>query len=348
MYPFVKKHGVILEKTENSFENEGVFNPAAIREGEFVHLFYRAVREGNFSSIGYCKLKGPLEVVERLEHPVFYPAISQEFKGTEDPRITKIEDTYYLSYAAFDGVNVFGAYAISKDLKKFERKGIITPKFTFDEYAELIRKNLEMISHKHILFYDLFQKYKLTNMMKADLYVWDKNVVFFPRKINGKFAFLHRLYPTIQIVYYEDPKELTMEFWSNYISNLKEHIVLNPSFHYERSHIGAGCPPIETEDGWLLIYHAAQTSPTGLIYHAAAALVDIDDPCKVLAHLKKPLFEPTEPYEKVGMVNNVVFPSGTALFDDELYVYYGAADLCLAVASMSITALLNELKQQKK
>jgi predicted GH43/DUF377 family glycosyl hydrolase len=185
-------------------------------------------------------------------------------------------------------------------------------------------------------------------MMKAELFVWDKNLVFFPRKIHGKFAFLHRLFPTIQIVYYEDPKELTMKFWSHYVSDLKKHIVLNPSFHYERSHIGAGCPPIETEDGWLMIYHAAQTSPTGLIYHAAAALLDIDDPCKVLAHLKKPLFEPTEPYEKVGVVNNVVFPSGSALFDDELYIYYGAADLSTAVASMSISALLNELKHQKK
>jgi predicted GH43/DUF377 family glycosyl hydrolase len=348
MYAFVKKHGVILEKTENSFENEGVFNPAAIREGEFVHIFYRAVRVGNFSSIGYCKLKGPLELIERCTNPIFSPATSQEFKGTEDPRITKIEDTYYLSYSAFDGINVFGAYATSKDLKTFERKGIITPKFTFDEYAGLIRQNLEKISEKHVLFYDLFQKYHLTNMMKADLYVWDKNVVFFPRKINGKFAFLHRLFPTIQIVYYEDPEELTVKFWSHYVSNLKEHIVLNPAFHYERSHIGAGCPPIETEDGWLMIYHAAQTSPTGLIYHAAAALLDIDDPCKVLAHLKKPLFEPTEPYEKVGVVNNVVFPSGSALFDDELYIYYGAADLSTAVASMSISALLNELKHQKK
>ena len=77
MYPFVTKHGVILEKTTNSFENEGVFNPAAIREGQFVHLFYRAVREGNFSSIGYCKLNGPMEVVERRSTPIFSPETSR-------------------------------------------------------------------------------------------------------------------------------------------------------------------------------------------------------------------------------------------------------------------------------
>ena len=344
MYPFVTKHGVILEKTTNSFENEGVFNPAAIREGQFVHLFYRAVREGNFSSIGYCKLNGPLEVVERRSTPIFSPENSEEFKGTEDPRITKIDNVYYLTYSAYDGVNVFGAYATSKDLQNFERQGIITPQFTYQKYAELMRCNLEKISDKHFLFYDLFDKFNLTNVMKTELYVWDKNLVFFPKKIDGKFAFLHRLYPSIQIVFFKDPAELNGAFWENYIYNLKDYIVLTPSYHYERSHIGAGCPPIETAEGWLLIYHAAQSTEDGLIYHAAAALLDLEDPRKVIAHLKKPLFEPTLPWEKNGVVGNVVFPSGTALFDDDLFIYYGAADSRTAVASVKLSALLEELK----
>lgn len=348
MYPFVKKHGIILSKSENIFENEGVFNPAAIREGEFVHLFYRAVSEGNFSTLGYCKLKGPTEVIERYTEPVMSPGNNHESHGIEDPRITKIEGTYYLTYSAYDGVNVSGSYATSQDLKKFERHGTITPRFTYDEYSLLIRQNLGDISDKHLMFYDLFEKYKLSKLLNTTLYVWDKNLVFFPRKIHGKFAFLHRLYPSIQISYYEDPKELTEEYWSDYISNLKKHIVLTPSFSYERGHIGAGCPPIETDDGWLLIYHAAQATKTGVIYHAAAALLDIDNPCKVLAHLKKPLFEPSLPEEEEGVVNNVVFPTGSVLFDKELYIYYGAADLRVAVASMNINTLLNELKNEMK
>lgn len=249
MYPLVKKHGINLSKTENFFNNAGVSNPAAIREGKFVHLFYRAVSEGNFSTPGYCKLKGPTEVIERCTEPVFSPSNNNESHGTEDPRITKIESTYYLTYSAYDGVNVSGAYATSKDLKKFERHGIITPRFSYDAYSLLIRMNLGDISDKHLMFYDLFEKYKLSRLLNTELYGWDKNLVFFPRKIHGKFAFSHRLYPSIQILYYEDPKELTEEYWSNYISSLKEHIVLNPSFHYEGSHIGAGCPPIETDDG---------------------------------------------------------------------------------------------------
>ena len=67
----VKKEGVLLRKTDLEFENEGVLNPAVIREGEHVHLFYRAVSKGNYSSIGYCKLNGPLEIVERLRKTAY-------------------------------------------------------------------------------------------------------------------------------------------------------------------------------------------------------------------------------------------------------------------------------------
>ncbi|ARV14799.1 pesticidal protein Cry7Aa [Polaribacter sp. SA4-12] len=343
----VTKHGVIIEKTINSFENLGVFNPAIMQEGKTVHMFYRAVREGNFSTIGYCKLEGPLKIIERAKEPIFYPETPEEFQGVEDPRITKIEDTYYLSYAAYDGINVFGAYATSKDLKKFERVKIITPKFTFEEYSELIKKNFKKISLMHLMFYNLFNRYRLAKLMKSKIYVWDKNIVFFPKKIKGKFAVLHRLYPSIQILYFNSPSELTHEFWKDYISNLQKHIVLIPKYKFENGHIGAGCPPIETKDGWLLIYHSAQLTHKEYTYHACAALLDLKNPKKIIARLKEPLFSPTESYEKEGYVDDVVFPTGTAVFDEELYIYYGAADSSVAVASVNINTLLNELKKNK-
>lgn len=341
----VNKQGVILNKTNNSFENKGVFNPAVYQEGNMVHLFYRAVREGNFSTIGYCLLNGPTEVAERSTAPVIFPEKSYEFKGTEDPRIVKIEDSYYLSYSAYDGINVFGAYAVSKDLKQFDKKGIITPKFTFEEYSRLIFSNYKKISEKHLLFYDLFMRFKLSKMMKGQLYVWDKNIIFFPKKINGKFAVLHRLFPSIQIFYFENEAELTKGFWCDYVSNLKDHIVLHPKYHFESSHIGGGCPPIETAEGWLLIYHAAEMTPDGLIYHAAAALLDKDNPSKEISRLKKPLFSPTKSWEKEGTVKNVVFPTGTALFEEQLYIYYGAADSHIAVASIPLNTLLKNIKE---
>src|ERR1700730_1942560 len=107
----VQKEGVLLKKTELGFENDGVLNPAAIREGDCVYLFYRAVRKGNHSSIGYCKLEGPLTVKERSDTPVLIPRFEYESHGVEDPRIVKIDGLYYLTFTAYDGVNAIGALA---------------------------------------------------------------------------------------------------------------------------------------------------------------------------------------------------------------------------------------------
>jgi predicted GH43/DUF377 family glycosyl hydrolase len=109
----VKKEGVLLRKTGLDFENEGVLNPAVISDGDHIHLFYRAVSKGNYSTIGYCKLKEPLAIEERLNKPLFSREYAYESHGMEDPRITKIDDLYYLSYTAYDGVNALGALAES-------------------------------------------------------------------------------------------------------------------------------------------------------------------------------------------------------------------------------------------
>jgi len=104
----VKREGIILEKTTNDFENCGVLNPGVYQDGNIVHLFYRAVTENNHSTLGYCKLKGPLKLVERLNEPFFSPAFEYESIGVEDARIVKIDDLFYLTYTGYDGINALG------------------------------------------------------------------------------------------------------------------------------------------------------------------------------------------------------------------------------------------------
>src|SRR5688572_4789396 len=133
----VKKEGILLNKTMLGFENEGVLNPAAILVDGCVHLFYRAVSKGNYSSIGYCKLNGPMSVEERFDTPVLFPHFDYESHGVEDPRITKIDNLYYLTYTAYDGVNALGALATSENLLSFEKRGLIVPQLTFDEFKHL-------------------------------------------------------------------------------------------------------------------------------------------------------------------------------------------------------------------
>ena len=339
----------LLDKTELGFENDGVFNPAVYKspESDTVHVFYRAVRTGNYSSIGYCKLDGPTTIEERYDKPLIFPEFPYESQGIEDPRITKIEDTYYLTYSAYDNVNVLGTYATSKDLKSFEKHGIITPQFTYREYKHFLECSCDSLNEKYLFHYKIFKEHGLGPEVASKLLMWDKNLMFFPRKINGKFAMLHRIHPGIQLVLFEDFKELTREFWEDYIMNLEKHIVLDPKLYYESSHIGGGCPPIETKEGWLMIYHASQDTPSGFKYHASAALLDLDDPKKELARLTKPLISPSLKWEKEGVVNNIIFPTGTAIFGDDLYIYYGAADERVGVAKIKLDTLLTELLTQK-
>ncbi|KAA6339470.1 Beta-1 4-mannooligosaccharide phosphorylase [termite gut metagenome] len=340
----VKREGIILEKTDLAFENDGVMNPAVIAEGETVHLFYRAVREGNYSTIGYCRLEGPLQVAHRDEEPLLYPQFDYESQGVEDPRIVKIEDAYYLSYTAYDGVSAVGALAVSGDLKHFVKKGIITSQFTYSQFEELICAK----GHPADKYFRSYNNRESYTSSGKKVYLTDKNLVFFPRKINGKFYFLHRIKPDIQLVCIESMEDLTYDFWINYFLDFTQHIIFEPRHDHESSYIGGGCPPIELPEGWLMIYHSVRDTTDGYVYSASAALLDLENPAVEIARLPYPLFSPETEYELRGVVNKVCFPTGTALFGDRLYIYYGAADNCIACASVPVRDLVKELMSHKK
>jgi predicted GH43/DUF377 family glycosyl hydrolase len=340
----VNKEGILLMKTHLDFESEGVLNPAVISDGDCIHLFYRAVGKGNYSTIGYCRLKEPLLVEERCSKPVLSAEFGYESHGVEDPRITKIEGLYYLTYTAYDGVNALGALAVSNDLQHFQKCGLIVPQISYDLFSQLAEAKGK-INAKY-LRYNIHGKFHTDE--GKELFVWDKNVIFFPRRINNKLYFLHRVRPDIQIAGVNSLEELTSEFWRNYFLHLDEGIVLSPKYQHEVSYIGGGCPPVETEHGWLLIYHGVHDTIKGYVYSACAALLDLQNPQKEIARLPYPLFKPEYDWELKGEVNNVCFPTGTVSVGDTLYIYYGAADERIACASLSISSLLNELLLNKK
>jgi predicted GH43/DUF377 family glycosyl hydrolase len=331
------KEGIILSKTDIEFENGAVLNPAVIRVGDSVHIFYRAVKEGNYSSIGYCRLDGPLTLVERWDKPIMVPEFEYESKGVEDARIVKIDDLYYLTYTAYDGVNARGALATSKDLIHFEKQGIIVPNITYSEFVQMaqslkVNKNYYQ-NHK---FY-----YKKSDPLKKTI-LWDKNVILFPRRINGNLVFLHRIRPGIQIVSVKEINDLTQEFWMDYFNSFQKNILFDPYYEHESCYIGGGCPPIETPEGWILIYHGVKYENRP-VYSACAALLDLNDPSIILARLPYPLFYPEYEWELYGDVNNVVFPTGSVVFGETLFIYYGAADKYIAAASINIKELITEL-----
>jgi len=98
-------------------------------------------------------------------------------------------------------------------------------------------------------------------------------------------------------------------------------------------------PPVKTEESWLLIYHGVDPNH---VYRAGAALLDLEEPWKVIARTPEPILEPEEEYEREGDVPNVVFPEGTAVVGDQLFVFYGAADKVCCVASARLDDFISD------
>ncbi len=336
----IKNEGIILEKTDLDFESKGVLNPACIKTGNTTHMFYRAVSMDDISSIGYCQIKNNKKITKRLDRPLLFPEYEYEKNGAEDPRIVFIEDKYYMTYTAFDGKNALIAYATSKDLLNFKKKGIISPLLTYENAGNILKDTNSW--EKYAYYQKIYEK-----VFGKSVMIWDKDACLFPKKINGKYALLHRIFPNIQISYFEDFSQLNKDYWIDYLKKLDKYTVLEPLSSFEDEYVGAGCPPIETSQGWLLIYHCAEHSKSKKIYHGGAALLDINNPLKVTARLETPLFSPKEKWEEIGNVNDVVFPTGAVIDNGMLYIYYGAADKLIALKSIKLDNLMEELIRKK-
>ena len=124
------------------------------------------------------------------------PFSDDDLKGIEDPRIVKIDGVYFITYTAYNGINALGGLVTSIDLITFEKHGIIVPKFTFDEFKRLAECN-NLVNAKYFRHDRHFKPSK-------EIFLWDKDVMFFPRKINGKLYFIHRVRPDIQLVIVND------------------------------------------------------------------------------------------------------------------------------------------------
>jgi mannose-6-phosphate isomerase-like protein (cupin superfamily) len=150
--------------------------------------------------------------------------------------------------------------------------------------------------------------------------------------------------PGIQVLYFDSFDQLTPEFWIEAFSRFEQKVMLEPRYPFEGRYIGGGCPPIEIPEGWLLIYHAVSGDDNGKhLYRAGIALLDKEDPTKVIGRLSCPFFSPQFSWEKEGVVPNVVFPTGAVIKDGRLLIYYGAADTHIASCSVDVAQVVTEL-----
>jgi predicted GH43/DUF377 family glycosyl hydrolase len=305
---------IISPIKEHAWESKATFNPAAIFEDGKVRILYRAMSEDNTSVIGYASSVDGVHIGKRLPEPIYVPREDFERKnvpggnsGCEDPRVTKIGDKIYMLYTAFDG------------------KGPPRVAFTSISCKDFGDHNWN------------WTKPVLISPPGMD----DKDAALFPKKIGGKYWFLHRLGSDIWI---DSVDNLDFDGKTKFLGG---KILMRPrDTEWDSKRIGGTSPPIETEYGWLLFYHGISKRTSH--YNVRAALLDLTDPTLVLYRTHDPLLEPEMPYEKNGIVQNVVFPCGAVLMKDQLYVYYGGADQFVGVATLDMKIIAAGLAHEAK
>jgi beta-1,4-mannooligosaccharide/beta-1,4-mannosyl-N-acetylglucosamine phosphorylase len=171
----------------------------------------------------------------------------------------------------------------------------------------------------------------------------NKDAALFPLRFGNGYAMIHR--PVAS-------GSAGANMWISFSPDLIHWGGHQPLLHARRgawwdaNKIGLGPPPLQTDEGWLILYHGVRVTAGGCLYRLGLALLDLDDPCRVIRRSDEWVFAPELGYEQVGDVNGVVFPCGWILDEasGEIRVYYGGADTCLALATAQLSDVLGYLR----
>lgn len=317
------KNPILRPNSNQAWEAEAVFNGCPIEKGNKTFLLYRALSSQHYHTTAKTSLTlSDIGIAESVNGTNFHnrkrfivPECEWEKSGCEDPRVTKLNNKYYIFYTALSNWppsadNIKVGVAISKDLKTIAEKHLITP---FNAKAMAI----------------------------------------FPEKINGKiWAILtvntDRMPAKICLASFDKEEELWSEDrWQKWYSDLSKY-----SLNLQRrpqDTIEVGAPPIKTKRGWLLIYsYIRDYSSPKKFFGVEAVLLDLNNPLKIIARTDFPFLSPEEYYEKYGMVSNVIFPSGAILNNDVIDLYYGAADTTCCLAHIRLSSLLEQMLEKEK
>ena len=317
-------HNPILRPGTHPWTAEAVMNPAAAILAGRTHLIYRAIGMDGVSRLGYASSPDGITFDKRLPYPIYvarnphnlahhlrryspvmYPS-GGSWGGCEDPRMVVIEGRVYVTFNMFENWKLRVA-VISMSEEDFLRE-------RFGEWEGPV-----ILSHSDR----------------------DKNWVLFPEKIGGQFAVLHSIIGDndnlVRIEYTDDLTTLAQRrFKSPDPQQISDRLI---SWHvHTRS---AGPPPVRTDKGWLVFYHA-NDAKEGHRYKLGAMLLDLVDPTKVLYRAQAPVLVPDEHYENDGKPG-IVYAAGAVVKDGELFVYYGGADKVVCVATTRLDTFLDTL-----
>jgi len=321
----------ILSPTAGSdWEGLVTCNPGAWYEPDegLVYVLYRAAGEDPAHRIhfGLAVSSDGLRFDRASDRPVFSPSADNWDGGcVEDPRIVKFGAWYFVTYASRPFPP--GQYWRPDDA------GARLPEGMAPEFPWLLRENATSTG---LAMTKDFRSWIRAGRI-TDPRVDDRDVILFPEKIDGRFAMLHRPmnwtgpeygteYPAIWIAFSDDLLD-----WSD------SRLLVRADLAWENNKIGGNTPPIKTKYGWLTLYHAVGADRH---YRIGALVLDLDDPTRVLGRTIHWILQPEEWYETSGFYPGCVFPCGTVVIGDTLYVYYGGADKYIGVATCSVEKLV--------
>ncbi len=308
----------ILKPTlDHHWESRAVYNCNPVKVKKNLVIIYRALsekfnhqeKELELSSIGKAVSPDGINFSQREQ--LIKPSETWEMFGLEDPRVTKLNDKFFIFYTAISdhpanpSVIKVGL-AISRDLKTVDEKYLVTP---FNA----------------------------------------KSMTLFPEKINGKITGLVAVdtdTPPSKIALIQFDRENQIwnhQYWQNWYKKVDQSTLRLQ--RRPQDHVEIGACPIKTKKGWLIIYSYINNyqNPVKRIFTVEAVLLDGKNPKEIIGRSKFPLLVPEKKYELEGMVPDIVFPSGAVVKGKELFIYYGAADNYCCLAKCSLKKLLVEL-----
>jgi len=311
MFTRSKLNPILKPNHAITWQAQKVYNPTVIYEKNIYKIFFRAMGNDGISRLG-CGESSDGEKFIFSEQPALVPSLPSETFGVEDPRLTKINDRYFLTYTGYDCQSARLHLATSLDLKNWQKHGQMLQNWDF------------LAASGFIVRWDMAQQSSIAR------HAWCKAGGIFNELIDGKYMMLFG----------------DRHIWQAF-SNDGLHwqavkmpfIKPRPGF-FDSIHVEMGPAPIKTKKGWLIIYHGIDEK---IIYRLGIILLDIKNPKKILYRSGQPIFEPSADYETSGIIDldktnkpKVVFCNGATVVDGQLRIFYGAGDtyICTAIAPL--------------
>ena len=314
------------------WENLAVFNPAAWYDPDkqLVVMLYRAAEaHPEYKCYFGLAVSNDGYHFERVAaEPAIRPSVDGFDASTiQDPRMVKMGDYYYITYAARH--YPFGQFWLPEEAQ-------YRPPQRPDDFPRFLRHNATATG---LLLTKDFKNYIRAGLL-TDPTLDDRDVVLFPEKIKGRYVMMHRPLEWVGKKYGTTHAAAWISTADDLLGFRKSKLLIKAKYDWEAGKLGINTPPIKTEHGWLTLYHAVGPDKH---YRLGALLLDLKNPAKVLHRTPDWIMQPEADYEIEGYYRGCIFPCGKVVIGLNLFVYYGAADKCIGLATCDLEELLDHL-----